>query len=267
MSTLLDANWLNVDTSRARTIKFSATLNDTGDERSTTATPSYTGVPYYCHYATEQDVERWKQEYGTDDMKVLIEKGSIGELLAGLQEIGFFEDVTDFYLWFNSIGSIRNNYFPCKASTKYIFFAVKWNEQCEVVGEVSTYEYTTQPVAPSNNKITLSVGEVTQSTAQVTATVTNDDSYVIYPVESHLLVGKTNEEIFEYMDQHYYLSEFTFSGNTTREYALLKSGMDYTFVAFGHKAKSMTTSDYDYSSIMNMASARQERALGTHKTK
>lgn len=208
-----------------------------------TATPSYTGVPYYCHYATEKEIERWKEVYGTDDMKVLIEKGSIGELYDGLVNIGFFEDKSNFFSWFNSTGSIRDNYFPCKASTKYTFFAVKWDEECNLVGEVSLYEYTSQPVAPSNNQITLSVSNITQSTATVEAKVTNDDPYVIYPVESRLLEGKTNEEIFEYMDAHYYLSEFTFSGNTTREFALLKSSAEYTFVAFGHKAKTMTTSE------------------------
>lgn len=207
------------------------------------ATPSHTGVPYYCYYATERQFEQWKVKYGTDDVKQLIEKGSIGEIVEGLTEVGFFDEIGDFYDFFNATGSIRDNYFPCKASTKYIFFAVKWNEKCELLGEVSLYEYTTQPVEPSDNQITLSVSNVTQSTATVTATVTNDDPYIIYPVETALLEGKSAQELADYMEEHYFLSEFTFSGNKTREYSSLNSATDYTFVAFGYKAKSINTAD------------------------
>ncbi len=207
------------------------------------ATPSHTGVPFYCHYATEEDFERWSQTYGTDDVKELIAKGSIGELLKGLMDIGYFDDASDFYSFFNSTGKIRDNYFSCKASTKYILFAVKWDEQCNLLGEVSTYEYTTQPVEPSNNQITLEVESATQSSVVVNATVTNDDPYVIYPVKSSDLEGKTTEEIFDYMEAHYFLDEFVFSGNKTREYTSLDSDTAYTIVAFGYKAKSMTTAE------------------------
>lgn len=207
------------------------------------AIPSHTGVPYYCHYATEDEIERWKETYGTDDLKTLIEKGSIGEMLAGLIEIGYFSGPEDFFMFFNADGKIMDNYFPCKASTKYVIFAAKWNEKCELVGEVSTCEYTTAPVEPSDNQITLSVDDITQSTATVTATVTNDDPYTIYPVESSLLEGKTTEEIVDYMEAHYFLSEFTYSGNKTQKYTSLKSDTEYTFVAFGYLAKTISTAD------------------------
>lgn len=207
------------------------------------AIPNYTGVPYYCHYATEQEIAAWAEEYGTTDLKTLIQKGSINSLLQGLMDIGFMNGPDDFYAFFNSTGKVRDNYFPCKASTKYVFFAAKWNEECELVGEVSTFEYTSAPVAPSDNVITLSVGEVTQSSAEVIATTTNNDPYTIMPVKSSDLEGKTKEEIFEYIDAHYYLSEFVFSGDKTYVYSALEPNTNYTFVAFGYEAKSMTTEE------------------------
>lgn len=205
------------------------------------ATPSHTGVPYFCHYATEQEIARWSEQYGTDDLKTLIQKGCINTLIQGLIDIGFTKDESGFYALFNNTGRIRDEYFPCKAGTKYTLFAGKWNEKCQLVGEISTYEFETAPVEPSNNKITLSVGMVTQSTAVVSTYTTNSDTYAIAAIETAIIENMTDQEIFEYAEQHRYLSEYTFSGNKTREFTYLTPDTDYTFVAFGYKAQSMTT--------------------------
>ena len=205
------------------------------------ATPSHTGVPYFCHYATEQELARWSEQYGTTDLKTLIQKGCIDALIQGLIDIGFTKDESGFYALFNNTGRIREEYFPCKAGTKYTLFAGKWNEKCQLVGEISTYEFETAPVEPSNNVITLAVGAVTQSTAVVTAYTTNSDTYAIAAVETAIVENMTDQEIFEYVEEHRYLSEYTFSGKKTREFTYLTPDTDYTFVAFGYKAQSMTT--------------------------
>jgi hypothetical protein len=241
------------------TVEFSVSEED--HVISFDAIPSYTGVPYFCHYTTERELEQWKEMYGTTDLKTLIQKGSINSLLAGLMDVGFMSGPEDFYLFFNSTGKIRGNYFPCKASTKYIFFAAKWNEQCELVGEVSTYEYTSQPVEPSNNVITLSVGEITQSSAEVIATTTNSDTYTIMPVKTSDLVGKSKEEIFDFIDRNYYLDEFVFSGDKNRVFSSLEPSTDYTFVAFGYKAKSMTTEDFSTVTFRTSTSTTPEECV------
>lgn len=205
------------------------------------ATPSHTGVPYFCHYATEQELARWSEQYGTTDLKILIQKGCIDALIQGLIDIGFTKDESGFYALFNNTGRIRDEYFPCKAGTKYTLFAGKWNEKCQLVGEISTYEFETAPVEPSNNVITLAVSAVTQSTAVVTAYTTNSDTYAIAAVETAIVENMTDQEIFEYVEEHRYLSEYTFSGKKTREFTHLTPDTDYTFVAFGYKAQSMTT--------------------------
>jgi hypothetical protein len=122
------------------------------------------------------------------------------------------------------------------------------------VGDISTYEFETAPVEPSNNKITLSVGMVTQSTAIVSAYTTNSDTYAIAAIESAIVENMTDQEIFEYAEQHRYLSEFTFSGNKTREFTHLTPDTDYTFVAFGYKAQSMTTESVSKAKFHTLAS-------------
>ena len=204
-------------------------------------TPNHTGVPYFCHYATEQEIAHWKEQFGTDDMKTLVQRGCIDALVQGLIDVGFTNDESGFYALFNNTGRIRDGYFPCKAGTKYTLFAGKWNKQCELVGELSTYEFETAPVEPSNNRITLALGMVTQSTATVSTYTTNSDTYAIAALESEAIAGMTDEEIFEYAEAHRYLSEFTFSGNKTREFSSLTPDTDYTIVAFGYKASCMTT--------------------------
>ena len=222
------------------------------------ATPSHTGVPYFCHYATEQEINRWKQQYGTDDMKTLVQQGCINALMQGLIEVGFAHDASGFFALFNNTGRIRDGYFPCKAGTKYTFFAGKWDKECQLVGELSTYEFETAPVEPSNNKITLALGRVTQSTAVISTYTTNSDPYAIAALESEAIAGMTDEEIFEYADAHRFLSEFTFSGNKTREFSSLTPNTDYTFVAFGYKAESMTTESISKVEFRTLSAGRVE---------
>ena len=55
----------------------------------------------------------------------------------------------------------------------------------------------------------------------------------------------TDEEIFEFVTTKYdyILGEYTFQGSMTRNYSRMRPDNDYTFLAFGYKAGTMTTSE------------------------
>lgn len=205
--------------------------------------PSHTGVPYYYGITTEETLNMWKAEYG-DNLKDAIQQGDIEYYIEMFREYEFIEERSEYYAMYNEIGNIRDGYQKCKASTKYIFYAAKWNEECKIVGEISTFEYTSEPVEPSDNQISLSVSNVTQSTADVHVTTTNNDPYVVINVESSAIAGMNDQEVFNYIYNAYdsYLPEFTFSGDKTRTFSRMNPNTEYTFVAFGYDAKTMTTS-------------------------
>lgn len=208
-------------------------------------TPSHTGVPYYFSIAEKKDIEAWMELYGTTDLREAIQKGDIDANIDILIEYEFIKDREGFFPIFNQTGRLFDERMSCKGSTDYVFFAVKWDEHCNLIGEVSTYEYTSLPVEPSDNQLTLEVTNVTKSSADATVTTTNDDPYVIIPVQSSSIEGMTDEILFNYLTENYeyILSEYTFSGNKTRTFRSLEPNQDYTFISFGYLAGTQTT-DY-----------------------
>lgn len=208
-------------------------------------TPSHTGVPYYFGIAEKKDIEEWMDYYGTTDLREAIQKGEIDANIEVLIAYEFISSREDFFPIFNQTGRMFDEQMPCNGSTDYVLFAVKWDEHCNLIGEVSTYEYTSLPVPPSDNQLTLEVTNITKSSADATVTASNDDTYVILPLKSSDIEGMNDEVLFEYLmaNYDYLLSEYTYSGNKTRTFRSLEPNVNYTFVCFGYLAGVKTT-DY-----------------------
>lgn len=208
-----------------------------------TITPSHTGVPYYCGVATEATVNQWKDAYGTDDLRTAIQKGDIDAGINEYLEWGFIEGPEDYYYMYNESDVMDYGWEECEASTKYIIYAAKWDETCQLIGEVSFYEYVSKGVEPSDNKITVEVGTVTQSSAEAIVTTTNDDRYVVMPVKSSEIAGLSDEELFAYLygAYDYLLGEYCYVGSNTKSFARMHPDTEYTFLAFGYEAKTRTT--------------------------
>ena len=205
-------------------------------------TPSHTGVPYYYGIVTQLQLDQWKAKYG-NDIRTAIQKGEIDPSIEELVKYGMISGPSGYFEVFGESDVVDWGYYEATADTKYVLFAARWNEDCILTGPVSTYEHTTAPVASSENQITLEISNVTQSSADATATVTNDDPYVIIPVRTSEVEGLTDDEVFAYLvaGYDYIMSEYTFTGNKTRTYSRMRPDNDYTFFAFGYKAGTMTT--------------------------
>jgi len=209
-------------------------------------TPSHTGVPYYYGIVTEDALNSWKALYG-NDLSTAIQKGEIDPSIEELVNYGMISGPSGYFDVFSESDVVDWGYFEVAAATKYVLFASKWDQECRLVGPVSIYEHTSAPVEPSDNQITLEVTNITQSSADATATVTNDDPYVIIPVRKSEVDGMTDEEIMLYLTEKYdyILSEYTFTGNKTRTYSRMRPDTDYIFFAFGYKAGTLTTDEID----------------------
>ncbi len=209
-----------------------------------TVTPSHTGVDYYCGIMTEEEVNYWKQELNTNNLKTILQKGSIDSTIALLQQWDYITDRTEFFSIYNLSDILEDGWFECKADTKYYIMAAKWNNNCDIIGEVGCYEHTSAHLEPSSNVLTLELKNLTQSSVDVKTTTTTNDPYVVLPLRSSVIDGLGDEELFELImsEYDYVISSYTYQGTSTNTFGSMRPDSDYTIVAFGYKAGMLTTS-------------------------
>ena len=209
-----------------------------------TVTPSHTGVDYFCGIMSEEELNYWKQALGTDNLKTILQEGSIDSTIALLQQWDYIEDRTEFFSIYNLSDILEDGWFECKADTKYYIMAAKWNNNCDVIGEVGYTEHTSAHLEKSNNVLTLELKNLTQSSVDVKTTTTTNDPYVILPLRAEVVEGLSDEELFELImsEYDYVISSYTYEGNSTNTYGSMRPDGDYVIVAFGYKAGTLTTS-------------------------
>ena len=209
-------------------------------------TPSHTGVPYFYGIAPKTRIDAWKSMYN-GDLRAAIQAEEIDAEVNELMDLGMISGPEDYFAIYSESNVMDWGYYELTASTSYVIYAVKWDEQCRLSGPVSTYEHTSQAIDASANQITLEVANVTQSSADAVTTVTTEDPYVVMPVRTSEIEGFTDQELFAYLVEKYdyIISEYTYTGSQTRNYSRMRPDTDYTFLAFGYKAGVMTTSEMD----------------------
>lgn len=205
--------------------------------------PSHRGVDYAFGVATSKELEEWKAAYG-DDLRTAIQRGDIDASIERLMNYGFIDSREDYHFMYTESDVMDYGYLEAAAGTHYTFWACKWDEQCNLMGEVSTYDYTTEPVTPSDNQITLVISDLSQSQVTIRTSTTNNDPYVVMPIRTSDLADLNgDDEIFEYLYNayDYLISEYTFKGNTSKTFSRLKPTTEYTLLYFGCKAATLTT--------------------------
>ena len=211
-----------------------------------TITPSHTGVPYFYGIAPKTRIDEWKSRYN-GDLRAALQAEEIDSEINELMDLGMISGPEDYFAIYSESNVMDWGYYELTASTSYVIYAVKWDEQCRLSGPVSTYEHTSSSIDASDNQITLEVANVTQSSADAVTTVTTEDPYVVMPIRTSELEGLTDEELFAYLvDKYdYIIGEYTYTGSMTKNYTRMRPDTEYTFLAFGYKAGVMTTSEMD----------------------
>ena len=225
-----------------------------------TITPSHSGVDYYCGIMSEEEVNYWKEAHNTENLKTVLQKGSIDSTIALLQQWGYITDRTEFFSIYNLSDILEDGWFECKADTKYYIMAAKWNENCDIIGEVGYYEHTSAHLEPSANVLTLELKNLTQSSVDVITTTTTNDPYVVLPLRSDVVKGLDDEELYELImgEYDYVISSYTYEGNSTNTFGSMRPDSDYTIVAFGYKAGTLTTSKIWRKEFHTLASGNPE---------
>ncbi len=201
-----------------------------------TIMPSHEGVAYFNNLVTREDFEM----YGGDIEKVAdaVVAKVIDDYLAWdytLAEV--FEYNTDY---------IATNYqFEAMANTEYVAFAFKWNEKCERLSEVSYEWFSVGSIPPSDNQLSMTISDVTQSTFYVDIKTTNNDPYAIIAIPSAQIANmQEDSEIFDFVLKEYgtsFLYEYIFNGDIEGEFSGMEAGTEYAVLLFGYEAGVLTT--------------------------
>ncbi len=224
-------------------ITFEFSVNEEDFVLEYTVTPSHTGVDYFCGIMSEEEINYWKQALGTEDLKTILQEGSINSTIELLQQWNYITDRTEFFSIYNLSDILEDGWFECKADTKYYIMAAKWNNNCDIIGEVGFIEHTSAHLDPSDNILTLELKNLTQSSVDVKTTTTTNDPYIVLPLRSDVVKGLDDDELFELImsEYDYVISSYTYEGNSTNTYGSMRPDSDYTIVAFGYKAGTLTT--------------------------
>ena len=221
-------------------ITFDIQVSEENHVMDITITPSHEGVPYYWDIMDEATFNEWG-----------------GEVPSAIQSYIDFEvedylywgdiyDVSEYFEWFSTSGT-NNSQFESIAGTKYIIYASKWGPDCKLTGETEYVWFETAPVEPSDNQITVTASNPTQSSFAITTTTTNNDPYVILAEPSEWCGWNemSDQEIYDYVMAYYgtwMITDYICQGNLTEaRFYDLDPGTEYTVIAFGYEAGTMTT--------------------------
>lgn len=219
-------------------ITFEFEVSDEDADISVKIKPSHDGVAYYWNIITKDDL----MEYGSD-----IAEAAVAFVEADILDLLEYEDISsrsEYYEWYSDMNE-TTSLIEGSAYTDYIIFAYKWDEDCNKVGDVAYTEYRTGGVSPSDNQITVELGEPTQSTIYLDIQTTNEDPYVLMAEPTSTFAGMSDDQIFESILARYgtyFIWNYIYNGSMAGTLRQMEPDTDYTLLIFGYKNGVMTTS-------------------------
>lgn len=201
-----------------------------------TITPSHEGVAYFNNLITREDFEA----YGSD-----INKAADAVIAKVIDDYAAWDYSLAETFEYNTDYLATQYEFEAMANTEYVAFAFKWNEKCERLSEVSYTWFEVGEIPPSENVISVSISDITQTTFFVETTTTNNDPYVIFPVEAQEINKLTTDDsIFNYVMKTYGTSglvNYLCEGDVKGTFSGLEAGTEYVVLTFGYEAGTRTT--------------------------
>ena len=199
--------------------------------------PSHEGVAYYNNLIIYEDFETL---YGKD-----INVAADAVIADVIEDYAYWEYTLAETFEYNTDYLATAYEFEGMAKTKYIAFAFKWNEQCERMSEVSFKEFEIGEIPMSDNRLSMEISDVTQSTFYVKIETTNNDPYAIFAIpEAEIGKLRTDDQIFDYILNNYgtsFLYNYIFEGDIEGEFSGMEADTEYAVLLFGYEAGTLTT--------------------------
>ena len=200
-------------------------------------TPSHEGVAYYNNLITYEDFETL---YGKD-----INVAADAVIADVIEDYAYWDYTLAETFEYNTDYLSTAYEFEGMANTKYIAFAFKWNEQCERLSDVSFEEFEIGSIPKSENKLSMEISDVTQSTFYVKVETTNNDPYAIFAIPAKEIARfRADEAIFNYILSEYgtsFLYNYIFEGNIEGTFSGMEADTEYAVLLFGYEAGTLTT--------------------------
>ena len=200
-------------------------------------TPSHEGVAYYNNLITYEDFETL---YGKD-INVAVD----AVIANMIEDYAYWECSLAETYEYNTEYLATAYEFEGMANTKYVAFACKWNDRCERLSEVSYEEFEIGSIPKSENKLSMDISDVTQSTFYVKVTTTNNDPYAIIAIPTaEISKLRTDDAIFGYVLQQYgtsFLYNYIFEGDIEGTFSGMEAETEYAVMLFGYEAGTLTT--------------------------
>ena len=200
-------------------------------------TPSHEGVAYYNNLITYEDFETL---YGKD-----INVAADAVIADVIEDYAYWEYTLAETFEYNTDYLATAYEFEGMAKTKYVAFAFKWNEKCERMSEVSFKEFEIGEIPRSENKLSMEISDVTQSSFYVKIATTNNDPYAIFAIpEAEIGKLRTDDQIFDYILNNYgtsFLYNYIFEGDIEGEFSGMEADTEYAVLLFGYEAGTLTT--------------------------
>lgn len=201
-----------------------------------TITPSHEGVAYYHNITTREHFEACGS-----DIDYLV-----ADVVATALDNYLYWDYTEAEFYAYNTEYLATSYeFEATANTEYVVFAFKWDEALKPLSEVSYVWFKTADIPPSDNELSMTISDVTQTTFYIETKTTNNDPYTIFavPKEEIRKMG-SDDMIFNYLVAEYGTVELDINqceGDVAGTFSGLKAKTDYEVLLFGYEAGVRTT--------------------------
>ena len=223
-------------------VTFDITVTEENNIMDVTVTPDHDGVYYYWNLMDRETYDSYASVHGDDPMKVF--QAYVNWDIQDLIDYEYLTTRAEYHEWYSDINQV-NSQFECMALTEYIVFACKWDEDCNFEGEAAFKWHKSADVAPSDNQITVTVGDdVDQSSFFVDIKTTNNDPYVMLAEPSRFMAGMNEEQIYAHLMEDYGtwgILNYVYEGSLSGRMSGLDPDTEYTMVVFGYKAGKQTT--------------------------
>lgn len=198
--------------------------------------PSHEGVAYYHNITTREHFERCGGDINTLAKDVVA---------TALDNYLYWEYTEEEFFNYNTLYRADVYEFEGTANTEYVVFAFKWDESLEPLSEVSYEWFKVDDIPPSDNKLAMTITNITQTTFDIDVTTTNNDPYTIFAVPtSEIAKMTTDAQIFNYIINKYGAAELKVNkceGPVVGTFSGLEQNTEYLVLLFGYEAGVTTT--------------------------
>lgn len=222
-------------------MSFDIETNVSGNYAEIKINPSNDTIPYFYTVLSQELIED-SYDDGTGNLSTILENYIQGFISFSLTS------PYNFFKMYSDTGDGGDVWDSLDPFTNYKVLCAGWDGGCNLISDVSEYEFETTVKDASDNKITLNAWSPGSTSVFYSVETTNMDPYILWWFNNEEVDDMTNQEIFEYLLQLHpvepwfnSLDLYANNGNVSNINNGLSPNTEYCVIAFGYTAGIMNT--------------------------